>query len=70
VAALAKAWTVFARSNSEIAVSNPNQGMNVFVCVVLCVGNGLVTLLCVQKYYETEEEPKAKQMCCRAIDEW
>jgi hypothetical protein len=42
------AWTVFARSNSGIVGSNPNQGMNVFVqlfCVyvVLRVGSGLAT---------------------------
>jgi hypothetical protein len=45
VAALSKAWTVFARSNAGIVGSNPTQGMDVCVwvyCVyvVLCVGSG------------------------------
>jgi hypothetical protein len=33
VAARSKAWTVFARSNAGIVVSNPTQGMDVCVCV-------------------------------------
>jgi hypothetical protein len=48
VAARSKAWTVFARLNAGIVVSNSTQGMNVClrlfcVCVVLCVGYGLAT---------------------------
>jgi hypothetical protein len=48
VAARSKAWTVFARSNTGIAGSNPTRGMDVCVrlfriCVVLCVGSGLAT---------------------------
>jgi hypothetical protein len=48
VAAMSKAWTVFARSNTSIVASNPTRGMNVCVrlfcvCVVLCVGSGLAT---------------------------
>jgi hypothetical protein len=49
VAARSKAWIVFARSNAGIVGSNPAQGMDVCsvclfcVCVVLCVGSGLVT---------------------------
>jgi hypothetical protein len=48
VAAWAKTWTVFARSNTGIAGSNPIQGMDVCVrlfcvCVVLCVCSGLAT---------------------------
>jgi hypothetical protein len=76
VAARSKAWTVFARSNAEIVDSNPIQGMDVcvlYVCVVLCVGNGLATgwtlvegvLPSVQKDYETEEEVRAQQ---RAVE--
>jgi hypothetical protein len=47
VAARSKAWTVFARSNTGIVGSNPTRGMDVCVrlfcvCVVLCVGSGLV----------------------------
>jgi hypothetical protein len=38
-----KAWTVFARSSTEIVGSNPTWGMDVCVCVVLCVGSGLAT---------------------------
>jgi hypothetical protein len=43
-----KAWTVFARSNAEIVGSNSTRGMDVCVrlfcvCVVLCIGSGLVT---------------------------
>jgi hypothetical protein len=44
VAAHSKAWTVFARSNSEIVCSSPSQGMDVclpLLCV--CVGSGLAT---------------------------
>jgi hypothetical protein len=48
VVARSKAWTVFARSNSEIVGSNPTGGMDVcmclfYVCVVVCVGSGLET---------------------------
>jgi hypothetical protein len=48
VAARAKAWTVFARSNTGIVGSNPTQGMDacvrlLCVCVVLCIGSGLAT---------------------------
>jgi hypothetical protein len=35
--------TVFARWNAVIVGSNPTQGMDVCVCVVLCVGSGLAT---------------------------
>jgi hypothetical protein len=49
VAPRSKAWTVFARSNAGIVVSNPTQGMDVCVrlfcvCAVLCVGTGLATV--------------------------
>jgi hypothetical protein len=42
------AWTVFAHSNTGIMCSNPTRGMDVCVrlfcvCVVLCLGSGLVT---------------------------
>jgi hypothetical protein len=50
VTARSKAWTVFARSYAGIVGSNPTQGIGclycvrlIFVCVVLCVGRGLVT---------------------------
>jgi hypothetical protein len=48
VAARSKAWRLFARSNAGIVCSNPTRGMDVCVrlfclCVVLCVGRGLVT---------------------------
>jgi hypothetical protein len=38
--AQSEAWTVFARSYTEIVGSNPTGGMDVCVrfCVVLCVG--------------------------------
>jgi hypothetical protein len=47
VAAQYKACTVFTRSNAGISGSNPAQGMDVCVrlfcvCVVLCVGKGIV----------------------------
>jgi hypothetical protein len=46
VAALSKAWTVFARSNTGIVGSNPIRVMDVCVrlfcvCAVLCAGSGL-----------------------------
>jgi hypothetical protein len=44
VAALSKAWNVFARSNAGIAGSNPTQGMDVCLCLFcVCVGSGLST---------------------------
>jgi hypothetical protein len=48
VAAQPKAWTVFARSNAGIVGSNTPRGMDICVslfcvCVVLCIGRGLVT---------------------------
>jgi hypothetical protein len=43
VAARSKAWTVFARSNTEIVGSNPTQGM--YVCIV-CVYSVFV-LFCI-----------------------
>jgi hypothetical protein len=46
VAAWSKARKVFARSNTGIVGSNPNQGMDVRVSSVIvlsCVGSGLVT---------------------------
>jgi hypothetical protein len=42
-AATSKVWTVYARSNADIMGSNPTQGMDACVCVVLCVGSGLST---------------------------
>jgi hypothetical protein len=48
VAARSKGCTLFARSNSGIVGSNLTHGMDVCVrlfclCVILCVGSGLVT---------------------------
>jgi hypothetical protein len=49
VAKRSKACTFFARSEAEIVGSNPNQGMDVSVCVCarfflcLCTGRGLTT---------------------------
>jgi hypothetical protein len=50
VAERSRACNVFARSEAEIVVSNPTQGMDVWcvcaffcVCVVLCLGRGLAT---------------------------
>jgi hypothetical protein len=42
-----KAWTVFSSSNTGVVCSNPTGGMDVCmplfcVCVILCVGSGLV----------------------------
>jgi hypothetical protein len=68
VAARSKEWKVFAHSTAGIVGSNHTQGMGVCVrifcvCVVLCVGSGLVTgwslgprspTVCVWKDYETE----------------
>jgi hypothetical protein len=78
VAALSKAWPVFARSNAGIVGSYPTQGMDVCVrlfcvCVALCVGSGLVTgwspfqgvLPTVWKDQETEKEAGAQQ---RAVE--
>jgi hypothetical protein len=43
VAARSEAWILFARSNIGVVDSNPTQGMDVCVCVVLCAGSGLAT---------------------------
>jgi hypothetical protein len=50
-AARSKVWTVFAHSDAVIVGWNPTQGMDIWcvcmrlfcVCVVLCLGSGLVT---------------------------
>jgi hypothetical protein len=78
VAVRSKAWTVFAHSNIEIVGSNPTGGMDVCVrlfsvCVVLCVGSGLVTgrspiqgvLQAVCMITKTEREPKPNK---RAVE--
>jgi hypothetical protein len=49
VVARSEAWTVFARSNTEIVDSNLTLGMDVCerlfsVCAVLCVANVLATV--------------------------
>jgi hypothetical protein len=59
--------------------SNPTQGMDVCVCVVLCVGSGLATgwllvketyRLC-KKHDETEEEARAKPRAVEPLmNEW
>jgi hypothetical protein len=46
VAALSKAWTVFARSNTGVVDSNSTRGMDIYIClfcvyVVLCIDVGL-----------------------------
>jgi hypothetical protein len=77
VAALSKAWTVFARSN-------PSRGVDVCVrlfcvCVVLCVGSAALRLadptpketyrLC-KKDLETEEEARAQKKAVEPLNEW
>jgi hypothetical protein len=78
VAARSKARTVFARLNTGIVGSNPTESMYVCVClfcvcVVLCVGSGLVTgwspskefyRLCIGiKNWKSGQSPKG----CRAM---
>jgi hypothetical protein len=43
MAALSKAWNVFARSNTDIMGSNPTHGMDVCVYSVFVLGSGLAT---------------------------
>jgi hypothetical protein len=43
VAALSKAWNVFARSNIGIVVSNPTQGMDVCFYFVFVLYSGLAS---------------------------
>jgi hypothetical protein len=74
VAARSKACTVFALSNAGIIGLNPNQDMDVCVCIYTlslpCVYVAVLRradhsskesyCLC-KKYYETEEEARAQQ---------
>jgi hypothetical protein len=81
VAALSKAWTVFARLNTEIVGSNPTSGVDICVClfcicVVLCVQVAALRLadppskesyrLC--KRSRNWKAAKVQQKGCRAID--
>jgi hypothetical protein len=43
VVALSQVRTVFARSNTGIVASNPNQGMHVYVYSVFVLGSGFAT---------------------------
>jgi hypothetical protein len=74
MAVQSKARTVFAGSNAGIVGSNPTQGMDVslclfYVCVVLCVGSGLVTgwsliqgvLLDVYRIKKLKERPRSNK---------
>jgi hypothetical protein len=76
-----KTWTVVARSNAGIVGSNPTQGMDICVglfcvCVVLCVGSGLVTgwspvqevLPTVYRNKKRKKAGKVQQKYCRSID--
>jgi hypothetical protein len=76
-----KAWIVFASWNTGILVSNPTQSMDVCVrlfcvCVVMCVGSGLVTgwspvqgvLPNVYRIKKVKKASKVQQKDCRAID--
>jgi hypothetical protein len=75
-----KAWSVFARSNTGIVVSNPTWGMDVCVrlfcvCVVLYAGSGLGTvwspvqgvLPAVLKIKKTGKAANVQQ---RAVEPW
>jgi hypothetical protein len=79
VAVRSGAWIVFARSNTEVVISNPTRGMDVCMrlfcaCVILCVSSGLATgrspvqgvLPTVYRIRITEKEAKAQQKVCRA----
>jgi hypothetical protein len=79
VAARSKAWIVFTRSNTEIVGSNPTQGIDVCivclfcVCVVLCVGTGLVKALfpvqgVVPTVYRVKKLKKAAKAQQRAVE--
>jgi hypothetical protein len=80
VAALSKAWTVFACSNTRIVGSNPTWGMVVCVrlfcvCVVLCVGSGIVTGSSPSKEsYRLRKNDKETEMVAkvqqRAVESW
>jgi hypothetical protein len=70
VAARSKAIIVFARSNSGVVCSNPNQGTDVCVslfcvCVVLCVGSGQSYRQCIGlRNLKSGQGPKG----CRATE--
>jgi hypothetical protein len=70
MAARSEPWTVFARLNAGIVGSNPTQGVDVCVCVVLCVGTDPVTgwspvqgvqrIVC--KIKKLKKRPRSKKM--------
>jgi hypothetical protein len=81
VAALSRALTVFARSNSGIVGSNHTRGMDVCVrlfcvCVDLCEGSGLATVWSLVRgvlptvYRTTNLERPEPTKGCRAIGDW
>jgi hypothetical protein len=79
MAARSMAWIVFALAKAGIVVSYPTQGMDVCVCVVLCLDSGIATgwslvqgvLLSVKNDYGTEEEARAQQGAVETLmNEW
>jgi hypothetical protein len=84
VVARSKAWIVVARSNAGIVGSNPTQSIDVCVCVysmfvLSCMKAAALRRadhsskesyhLC-KNDYENEEDSRARQKGCRAIDDW
>jgi hypothetical protein len=80
-----KAWTVFARSNSGIAGSNPTQGMDVCMCVYFVFMLSCVYVAALRRAdhsskesyyickndYETQEEARAQQRAVEPLmNEW
>jgi hypothetical protein len=67
VAARSKAWTVFAPSNAGIMGSNPNQGIDVCVCVY-----SKFVLFCVQAEALRRADPPSKESyrLCRRSRNW
>jgi hypothetical protein len=52
-----EAWTVFARSNTEIVGSNSTGGMEVCACVCVCARLFCVCVLCVGSGNATDWSP-------------
>jgi hypothetical protein len=62
VAARSRAWTIFAPSDSGIVGSNPIQGMDVCICIALCIGTAS------RRAYHSSKE--SYRLCKKLLRNW